>query len=271
MRIEFQQVTHSFGSTNALESISCRLASGRTTLLVGHNGSGKSTFLKLMNGILKPSSGRIWLGEVMTSEYRLSQIASMCALSFQNPDDQIFASNVEKEIRFGISNTGRDGSLFLPLVETLHLKDALSQNPFEMNYAMRRLVSIAGTAAMNTPIIAFDEPTAGLSMREKNYFGQLVSLLKELGKTIVIVTHDLDFMLQWADDLLMLSRGQIQYCGSRDAFFGSARARPVIRNCGLRIPNYLRLSRALGTAQPCFSASELVDGLIGKKGEPAPP
>lgn len=271
MKIKFDCVTYSYGITNALDDVSCELAPGTTTLLAGHNGSGKTTFLKLMNGILKPSAGEIWLGEMKTTDFRLSQLAAFCAMSFQNPDDQIFASVVSDEIRFGMENIGGDDSLLGATVRILHLDNVMNANPFELNYATRRMVAIASSVVMNTPVVVFDEPTAGLSLHEKGYLADLIAFLKERGKTIVIATHDLDFLLPWSDSVLMLSRGRIRYLGSRDALFSMRDARSIIRESGIRIPNYVRISKALDISKPCFNAGEIVEGLTSGKGEPAPP
>ncbi len=178
MKVKFDRVSFTYGSTEALKDISCEFGSGRTVLVVGHNGSGKSTFLRLMNGILKPSNGEVYLGDTSTREKPVSELARRCALSFQNPDNQLFAQTVAKELRFGIDNIGGDGSLLGPVIEAFHLGEHLESNPYSLTYALRRLVAIAGSGTMNTPILALDEPTAGLSLREKKYLGNLISLLK---------------------------------------------------------------------------------------------
>ena len=265
MRVRFEHVSFAYGSTEALKDITCEFGSGRTVLVVGHNGSGKSTFLKLMNGILKPSNGEVYLGDTSTREKRVSELARRCALSFQNPDDQLFAQTVTKELRFGIDNIGGDGSLLGPVIEAFHLGEHLESNPYSLTYALRRLVAIAGSGAMNTPILALDEPTAGLSLREKKYLGNLVSLLKGRGKTIVIVTHDLNFLLPYADDVLMLRQGEVQFTGSRDDLFARADGRELMRRSGISYPVYARISSAVGSDGVRFSAEEIVDGLIKKR------
>ncbi|HQT91084.1 MAG TPA: ABC transporter ATP-binding protein [Candidatus Kryptobacter bacterium] len=265
MKVKFDRVSFTYGSTEALKDVSCEFGSGRTVLVVGHNGSGKSTFLRLMNGILKPSNGEVRLGDTSTREKPVSELARRCALSFQNPDDQLFAQTVAKELRFGIDNIGGDGSLLGPVIEAFHLGEHLESNPYSLTYALRRLVAIAGSGAMNTPILALDEPTAGLSLREKNYLGNLISLLKGRGKTIVIVTHDLNFLLPYADDVLMLRRGEVQFTGSRDDLFARADGRKLMLRSGISYPVYARISSAVGSDGVRFTAEEIIDGLIKKR------
>ncbi len=265
MRVKFERVSFAYGSTEALKEISCEFGSGRTVLVVGHNGSGKSTFLRLMNGILKPSNGDVHLGDTSTREKPVSELARRCALSFQNPDDQLFAQTVARELRFGIDNIGGDGSLLGPVIEAFHLGEHLESNPYSLTYAIRRLVAIAGSGAMNTPILALDEPTAGLSLREKKYLGNLISLLKGRGKTIVIVTHDLNFLLPYADDVLMLRSGEVQFTGRRDDLFARADARKDMLRSGISYPMYARISSAVGSDGVRFTAEEIIDGLIKKR------
>ncbi len=265
MNVAYDNVSYSYGPHAALKKVSCEFVTGRTALVVGHNGSGKSTFLKMMNGILKPGIGRVLLGETVTDSRPTSELARHCALSFQNPDDQLFAQSVEKELRFGIDNIGGDGRLFDDTVRILHLEEHLKANPYSLTYALRRLVAIGGSAVMGTPVLALDEPTAGLSVREKEYLGSLISLLKKKGTTVVIVTHDLNFLLPFADDLLVLSRGEAQYAGKRDDLFADRRVRDILKCSGIRYPVYARISAGIGMEERLFSAEEIVAAMKKKR------
>lgn len=264
MKVKYEHVSFAYSKAFALRDVSCEFGSGRTTLIVGHNGSGKSTFLKLMNGILKPTEGCVRLGDTSTEGKQTAKLARLCALSFQNPDDQLFAQTVEKELRFGIENTGADGSMLGPVEERLHLRDHLKSNPYSLTYALRRLIAIASSAAMDTPILTLDEPTAGLSMREKKFLADLISFLKEKGKTMAIVTHDLNFLLPFADDLLILRQGQVQFTGERDGLFRGDGARELLKRSGITYPVYPRISSAIGVGKAMFDAGEIV-GSIEKK------
>jgi energy-coupling factor transport system ATP-binding protein len=265
MKIVYDGVSFSYPSKTALKNVSCEISPGSVALVVGHNGSGKSTFLKLMNGILKPTQGDVRLEDVNTRDKRVSELARYCALSFQNPDDQLFASTVMKELRFGSENIMGDGSLVDVVSEILHLENYLQVNPLSLNYALRRLVAIGGSMAMDTPVLALDEPTAGLSQREKAYLGSLISHAKGLRKTVVIVTHDLNFLLPFADEILMLSQGELRYSGGRDNLFNRKDARVLMAGCGVSYPIYARISSAVEAGKYCFDAKELVHELIKRK------
>ncbi len=265
MKIRYERVSYSYQLKSALKNVSCEINSGSVLLVIGHNGSGKSTFLKLMNGILKPTLGNVWLSDVNTKDKRISELARFCALSFQNPDDQLFASTVRKELKFGSDNIMGDGRLIDKVADILHLRDNLETNPLSLTYALRRLVAIGGSMAMDTPIIALDEPTAGLSRREKAYLGDMVADAREREKTLVIVTHDLEFLLPFADDILMLSQGEVIYSGSRDGLFSAAGARKMMAESGVRYPVYARMSATLGLERHCFECGELVEELKKRK------
>jgi len=269
MDIEFSHVTFYYKSNLALRDITCEIAEGTTLLVAGHNGSGKSTFLKLMNGILKPTEGEITLGGESNVNKRTSELAAKCALSFQNPDDQLFAPTVKKELHFGIGNIHADDSLIGPIATLLKLGEVMERNPYSLTYAQRRLVAIASVAVMNTPILAFDEPTAGLSIREKAYLGDLIALLRKMKKTLVVVTHDLNFLLQYADSLLLLAHGKVEYFGGRDMFFDRKDSRQILARCGITYPVYPRISAATNLKAHYFIAADVADSL--KKREPAPP
>lgn len=265
MKVVYDNVSFAYRETPALKEISIEFKSGQTTLVVGHNGSGKSTFLKLMNAILKPSEGSVFLGDVNTAGKLPSDLARICSLSFQNPDDQLFAQTVEKELRFGLDNIGGDRSLLEPVTEILHLGEVLKSNPYSLTYAFRRLVAIGGAAAMGAPVLALDEPTAGLSIREKSYLGDLISLLNKRGTTIVIVTHDLNFLLPFADDVFMLSGGELHFSGSKSDLFCREDIRDLMKRCGIRYPEFARISAATGLENPFFNAGDIIEELIKKR------
>lgn len=265
MKVRYEHVSFAYRTDLALKDVSCEFGSGRTTLVVGHNGSGKSTFLKLMNGILKPTKGRVCLGETSTEGKQTAALSRLCALSFQNPDDQLFAQTVEKELRFGIENTGANGSLLSPVEELFHLGDHLKSNPYSLSYALRRLLAIASSAAMDTPILALDEPTAGLSTREKRFLAGLINFLREKGKTMVIVTHDLNFLLPFADELLILRQGEVQFTGGRDELFAGGEARELLIRSGVSYPVYPRISSAVGLEKEMFDAGEVIGSMEKKR------
>jgi energy-coupling factor transport system ATP-binding protein len=261
MRVAFDSVTFSYGEYPALKTVSFEIESGTTTLIVGRNGSGKSTILKLMNGILKPTAGRVVLGETDTRTKKVSELSRSYALCFQNPDDQLFADTVSRELTFGIDNIGTGRNLLDLVIDTLELRPILSSNPYSLSYAMRRLVAIGSVAAMDTPVLALDEPTAGLSFREKEKVALLLQKLKSRKKTLVIVSHDLNFALPICQKILLLSKGSILFFGNRGEFFSKEDIRQVMRASGMTFPIYPRMARALGLTQPAFTCNELLIGL----------
>ncbi|MGC8594276.1 MAG: energy-coupling factor ABC transporter ATP-binding protein [Candidatus Kryptoniota bacterium] len=261
MRVAYENVTFSYGEYPALHRVSFEIESGSTTLIVGRNGSGKSTLLKLMNGILKPSHGKVIIGQTDTREKKVSELSRSCALCFQNPDDQLFADTVSKELNFGIKNIGTDGNLLDLVVTTLGLTPLLNSNPYSLSYAMRRLVAIGSVAAMNTPILALDEPTAGLSFKEKEKVSSLLQNLQNRGKTLFVVSHDLNFALPMCKNFLLLDRGTVGFFGNKDEFFSKNDIRRVMRSSGMTFPIYPRMAKALGLKRPAFTCNELLAAL----------
>ncbi|MCG8615509.1 MAG: energy-coupling factor ABC transporter ATP-binding protein, partial [Desulfobacterales bacterium] len=158
----------------AIKNISFDLSAGERVALVGHNGSGKSTLARHFNGLLRPSSGKTWIQGLDASGHTVSQLAQKVALLFQNPDDQICKQVVRDEVAFGPDNLG------YPRPKTDHLvNQALSDfdlfplqlmNPHDLGFSERKRVALASIVAMDTPILVFDEPTAGFDAYETNLF-----------------------------------------------------------------------------------------------------
>lgn len=264
MRVVYRDVMFSYEEHIVLNEVSFEIESGSTTLIAGRNGSGKSTLLKLMNGILKPTRGTVLIGETDTGKEKVSKLSHSCALCFQNPDDQLFADTVSKELIFGIENIGSERDLLDLVVSTLGLSQVLNFNPFSLSYAMRRLVAIGSVAAMNTPVLALDEPTAGLSFKEKERVELLLEELKARGKTLVIVSHDLNFTLPICNNILLLNKGNVEFFGDKEEFFLKDDVRRVMRDSGIIFPIYPRMASVLGIKQPVFTCKDLLAGLKTK-------
>jgi energy-coupling factor transporter ATP-binding protein EcfA2 len=264
MTIRIENLHHTYGNrVHALRGITLTIGEGECVLLLGQNGAGKSTFLKHLNGILKPSSGEVFIGETNTKTHDLAYLARFVAMSFQNPDDQIFSSTVLDETIFGPRNLRKEHSseLASKALRMLGLEDEKSSHPYDLHPTKRKLLSIASAIAMDTPIIAFDEPTAGFDLRQRRLFGEAIVNLKERKKTIFVVSHDLDYSIGFSDTIVLMDRGRVIFRGDRLQLFSRPDLRRLLKASGLGLPVLWRMSRSFGFGSPASSVEEFGERL----------
>jgi energy-coupling factor transporter ATP-binding protein EcfA2 len=268
LKITFRNVTHEYGNgIAALREIKLTIEKGSSVLLVGRNGAGKSTLLKHLNGILKPTMGDVLLDDVDTRSHDTSDLARYVALAFQNPDDQIFATTVKDEVSFGPENLGKENApqLTQDALALLGLRGFSSSHPYDLHPSKRKLIAIASAIAMDTPIIALDEPNAGLDLRQANILRRTLEELKRRRKTLIIVSHDLDFFLPYCNAVVMLKEGRLTFEGTATELAAREEVRELLRDSGLRIPILWRMARFLRLEAVPSAPEDFAKLLLDKK------
>ncbi|MCX6142203.1 MAG: ABC transporter ATP-binding protein [Ignavibacteriales bacterium] len=243
MNIEFKNVSfHYQDDHEVLDRLSFVVEPGAFLLVIGQNGVGKSTLLKLMNGILKPTFGQVFIGGLDSAQHATSRLAAEVCVTFQNPADQIFAPSVRKEVAFAPRNLKRPNvdQLVSQALSLCSLDSVSSRHPYDLPTPQRRLLTIASAIASGAPFLAFDEPSAGLSQIERNVLERLLEELKRDRRGFIVVSHDLALFLRYASHVLVLSEG-------RSVFFGTPtkllEQEGYLRKAGLKLPLPLRLER----------------------------
>lgn len=245
----------------AIKNISFNFSAGERVALVGHNGSGKSTLAKHFNGLLLPSAGKIWIQGIDSSTQRVSQLAKKVALLFQNPDDQICKQVVRDEVAFGPNNLG-----YSPKKIDLLVNKALSDfdllpfqkiNPYDLGFSERKRVALASIIAMDTPIIVFDEPTAGFDSYEIKLFINALERLKDEEKTVLIITHDMDFVAENIKRILCLHEGEKVFDGNTWDFFSD---NEILFHCKLLPPQVVQLSTHFQQERPAMTPEDFIEG-----------
>lgn len=244
LQIQMEAVTFHYPSgITALKKISLYVSAGERVAVIGHNGSGKSTLAKQLNGLLLPSEGKTWIKGLDTSKQGVAKLAAKVALLFQNPDDQIFKRTVRDEVAFGPKNLGHNMEKVDRLVDdAMSLFDLLpfkNINPHDLGYSERKRVALASIIAMDTPIIVLDEPTAGLDAYEIKLFASALKKLKDENKTVLIITHDMDFVAENVPRILCLANGEKLFDGDSRKLFSDDK---LLSHCGLRQSQVVRLS-----------------------------
>ena len=262
MQIKFESVNHIYNANTPMEQralydINFDIKDGQFLAIVGHTGSGKSTLIQHMNGLLKPSSGSITIGEkVIKPDEKnkgLKEIRQYVGLVFQFPECQLFEETVEKDIMFGPMNYGvseeeakvraHDVIKMVGLDESV-----LSQSPFNLSGGQMRRVAIAGILAMNPDVLVLDEPTAGLDPQGQHEMMEMFNTLhKQYHKTIILVTHDMNLVAEYAEEMIVMHRGEMKFKGAPQQVFKEVDA---LRECGIILPiaaqNYHELANKIG-------------------------
>jgi energy-coupling factor transport system ATP-binding protein len=209
----FEDVHYDYPTgVTAIRGVSLSLDEG-CVCIVGQNGAGKTTFAKHLNGLLRPTRGRVLVRGKDTREYRVAELAREVGLAFQNPDDQLFRSTVEEEVRFGPDNVGASPEEAKRLVATamdlMDLEAVREKKPHDLGVPERKRVATASVIAMNTPVVVLDEPTGGQDAEGIDLLGQLVGQLVRQGKLVIVVTHDVKFAARQADRVIALQQGRV--------------------------------------------------------------
>ena len=263
MLLRVDAVSFSYGdSVTALENVSFNISAGERVALIGHNGSGKSTLVKLLNGLLKPSAGKVWIKGKDTTMTKTPQLAGQVALLLQNPDDQICKRTVWDEIVFGPNNLGYPAKRIESLVEEaltlFELTPFMKRNPHDLGYSERKRIAMASIVAMDTAVLVFDEPTAGLDPHEISLLIATLKKLQSAGKTVIIISHDMDFVAENISRAIALADGRKVFDGNVRDLFGKP---ALMTDCGLRQPQVVQLSSDCGLQCAALSPDEYVEEL----------
>ncbi len=256
MSIEIRNLTHCYSEgsalrTVALDDISMTIGDGEFLGIIGHTGSGKSTLVQHLNGLLKPTSGQILVdGQDLNGEHvNRRALRQRIGLVFQYPEYQLFEETVAKDIAFGPKNQGLSKEEIDQRVryamDCVHLDydKYNARSPFELSGGQMRRVAIAGVLAMKPSVLILDEPTAGLDPRGRD---RILSMLEELHSrdnvTIVMVSHSMDDMARLATRLIVMAEGRILATGTPREIFVRE---DLMIAAGLGVPDAARLCRAL--------------------------
>lgn len=248
--IRFESVSFVYpGGVRALQQIDLTINERERIAVVGQNGSGKTTLVRHLNGLLKPATGRVLVGERLTTEARIAQLAATVGMAFQDPDRQIFASSVAAEVSFGARNVGLTGDALSESVQraldAVGLTGLDATNPYDLGYSRRKLLTIASVLAMQTPIVVLDEPTAGQDARNIRTIQGIVDRVHDAGKTVVCVSHDLRFVAESFSRVIVMRAGRIVLDGTTDEVFAEQHW-PVLASTNLEPPYAAKVGAALG-------------------------
>lgn len=261
--IEFKNVSASYdGELPILRDVGFRIPDGDFVAFVGTNGAGKSTTMRLINGLLKPSSGQVLIDGVPTTQLRTSQLAAKVGFLFQNPDRQICCSTVREELLFGLRAQGRADAEAQAKVDAMIERFGFDGDaePFLLNRGTRQLLALASIIVMEPPVVVLDEPTTGLDFRECAKVVNVIAELNARGTTVIMVCHDMEVVADCAKRVIAMTAGQVVADGET---FAVLRDRDVLARTHLLPPQMVDVSLRLAEdgAMEAASSVALADTL----------
>lgn len=256
MSIKVEKLTHIYMpktpfEKKAIDNISIEINQGEFIALIGHTGSGKSTLIQHINGLLKPTSGSLLIDDVDITKknVKLTDIRKKVGLVFQYPEYQLFEETIEKDISFGPQNLGLDNDEINRRVRRamnivgLDYEEYKDKSPFEISGGQKRRVAIAGVVAMEPQILILDEPTAGLDPKGRDdILSQIVHLYKESNITIILVSHSMEDVAKVANRIIVMDSGQCILDGTPEKVFKEINK---LESVGLAVPQVTYLIREL--------------------------
>jgi energy-coupling factor transport system ATP-binding protein len=212
IKIEDVYFTYPNG-VEALKGVSLTIQNGEFIAIMGQNGAGKTTLVKHFNGLLKPTKGRVLIDEIETKKVSVATLARNVGFVFQNPDHQLFSETVEDEIAFALRNFGFKESIIKRRItwalNLLGLTEYRKTSPFMLSGGERKRVALASVLAWNPKILILDEPTIGQDYQQKEKLRQFILQMKTQRKTVIIVTHDVEFVAECDPRVLLMRDGKI--------------------------------------------------------------
>ncbi len=260
------------GSVRALDGIDLHIGAGERVALIGQNGSGKTTLVRHLNGLLRPTAGRVMVDGQDASTMTVAQLASRVGLVFQDPDRQVFAGSVRAEVEFGPRNLGRSGTdlhdAVAAALDVTGLTGDEATNPYDLGMARRKLLALASVLAMRTPVLVLDEPTTGQDARGVERVRTVVKDAATDGRTVVAISHDMRFVAETFERVVVLRAGTVILDGSPDDVFAPS-SWEALRSTYLEPPLPAVVGERLGLGSTPTDA-HLVHALAGKPSSGAP-
>ena len=258
--LKLENVSYTYGQgtpfeIKALDDVTLSVREGSVTGIIGHTGSGKSTMVQLFNGLERPTAGRVLLdGEDIwdkKNKNKLRDVRFRVGLVMQYPEYQLFEETIGEDIAFGPRNMGLDeGEIRVRVQEAARFvglaPDVLAKSPFDLSGGQRRRAAIAGVLAMRPEVLVLDEPAAGLDPRGRDAILEGIRTYgRETGATVIIVSHSMEDMAAYCDDIIVMAHARVVLAGSRDEVFAHA---DTLAEVGLDVPQITHLALLLKKA-----------------------
>lgn len=267
--IEARDVWFSYNhETMALQGINVTIGKGETIAFIGQNGGGKTTLAKHFNGLLKPTKGKVLINGKETTNIAANKLASVVGYVFQNPAHQIFSSTVREEVSFGPRNMGLTREEIerrtSEAIESVGLKGSELVHPYDLDYGKQKLLTIASIMSLNPEVYCLDEPTTGQDHRGRRMVAELIRKLNGVGATVIAITHDMRFVAEVANRVILIASGKILADLSTREMF---QERALLESAKIYPPQITMLAGSLeshGMPNNILTVQEMADAIRSK-------
>ena len=265
VHVAIEDLVHRYPTgVEAVRGVSLTIEPGEAVAILGQNGSGKTTLVKHLNGLLRPAEGRVLLDGAPTDDRPVAELARIVGFVFQNPDEQLFERSVGREVAFGPRNLGLPAAEVARLVAAslaaVGLEGEEATNPYDLDLSRRKLVALAGILAMDPAVLVLDEPTTGQDGDGVARVGRIVEAFRASGRSVVTITHDMEFAAMHFGRIVVLRAGQVVADEPPRAIFSAAN-RDLLASTGLTPPPAARIAARLGMDPPALDAAGLLVAL----------
>lgn len=261
--IELKDVSYKYpNGFTAVDKVSFSIDKGCKVAIIGQNGAGKTTTVKMINGLLKPTSGTILFEGEDTIKYTTAQMSRKVGYVFQNPDDQIFNSTVYKEMEYGLKKYGLSQSEIDKRIEyaadLAGIKDYLQDNPYDLPFSLRKFVTIASVIATDCDVLIFDEPTAGQDLKGLKILSKIIYKLTSKGKSIITITHDMEFVADNFDNIIVMANKHVIDSGKAEEVFSKSE---VMKEAKLKAPTMINIIDKLQINDRFLDVDSLINAI----------
>ena len=265
--VEYKHAAVSYRSVKGeprkiFEDLNLEISRGEKIALIGSNGAGKSTLMKMMTGLLKPSSGEVLIKDISTRNAKPENLSKYVSLVYQNPEDMFIKDSIENDISFAMKARGIDNweERTSQLLERFRLTELKDWDGRLLSGGQMRRASLAIGIALNPEILLLDEPTANLDIATRKEIMRTLNDMKDITETVMIATHDMQLVCEWAQRIIVLSQGKIIADGTRDQIFGNQEA---VKTAGIRPPEIFTMGQVLDKRAFCYTVDEFLKGFGG--------
>lgn len=258
--VSFRKVSVSYRAVKGeakqiFRNLNLEIKKGEKIALIGSNGAGKSTLMKLMTGLIKPSEGEILLKGKGIRDTKPEALSKMISLVYQNPEEMFIKDSIERDIAFAMEarNTENWQERTKALLEQFHLTELKDRDGRLLSGGQMRRASLAIGIALNPEILLLDEPTANLDIATRKEIMRTLNEMKDITETVLIATHDMQLVCEWAERIIVLCQGEVIADGSRNEIFGNRR---VLELTGIRPPEIFDMGKVLNPGAFCYTIQE---------------
>lgn len=260
--VEFKNVSVEYRSVKGdpvrvLSHFNLKIHKGEKIAVIGSNGAGKSTIMKLMCGLLKPSQGEILLRDQNIKEMEMNELSQVLSLVYQNPEEMFIKDSIKRDIEFAMKVREIENYQVRTkeLLERFQLEDLKERDGRLLSGGQMRRASLAIGIALNPSILLLDEPTANLDIATRKEILRTLSDMKSITDTVMIATHDMQLVCEWADRILVLSGGKLLKDGTREDVF---KDQEVMKEAGIQPPEIYQLGKEICPETPCYTVNEFL-------------